>query len=479
MPSPITIVALDARVASPPTARPRAKAGIDKLISFYRVGFLRELRMDVIWIENRCHTNASSEIDVPLALFDLKCRFDAQYKEQTSMARRPRVALLIDTSTVYGRALLEGITRYLRSHRPWTIFMEQREIDTEPPRWLRTWRGDGVISRWSSPRMAQSLVKRGVAVADLSDRRPGFGQVRINSDDRMIGLLAANHLLERGFRSFGYCGFSGELWAARRGKSFVEALAQAGHTARTYESPWREPGAHLRQDEQTRIGRWLKSLLRPVGVMTSNDVRGIEVLDACQASDLRVPDEVAVIGVDDDALLCEICSPPLSSVRPNIEQIGYEAAELLDRLMGGEKVPSVEQFIAPLGVVTRLSTDVLSVEDQDFAAAVRFIRENAYHGVTVADLADHVSLSRSTLERRFRSYLGHSPQAEIRAVQLTRAKQLLVQTDHTIHRIAELVGFEHTEYFNVVFKRDLGQTPGDFRRQARLVQARDPLAETT
>jgi LacI family transcriptional regulator len=374
---------------------------------------------------------------------------------------------MIETSTVYGRNLIQGVTRYLRSHRDWSIYLEQREVDTAPPAWLRTWHGDGVLSRWSDPRVAESLIDQGLAAVDLSDRRPHFGLPRINSDDLAIGGLAAEHLLERGFRSFASCAFSGELWAARRTQEFLAALAQAGHSGSVYESPWLGAGAHVREDEQARIGRWLESLPRPVGVMACNDVRGIEVLNACQTRGLKVPEDVAVIGVDDDVLLCEICSPPLSSVVPNIEQIGYEAAALLDRLMGGERAGFEEWFVPPSGVTTRRSTDVLSVGDPEFAVAVRFIRENACHGITVTDVLDHVLISRSTLERNFRCYLGRSPQSEIRAVQLARARQLLAETDHPVSRIAELVGYRHVEYFNVVFKREIGQTPGQYRRGVR------------
>lgn len=383
------------------------------------------------------------------------------------MTPRPRVALMIETSTVYGRNLLQGITRYLRSHRSWSIYLEQREVDTTPPRWLRAWQGDGVISRWSDRRVGESILRRGLAAVDLSDRRPPFGLARIHSDDRAIGRLAAEHLLERGFPSFACCTFSGELWAARRTEAFLEALAQAGHESRVYESPWHGAGAHVREGEQAQVAQWLKSLPRPLGVMACNDIRGIDVLNACQTHEIRVPDEVAVIGVDDDVLLCEICSPPLSSVVPNIQQIGYEAAALLDRLMDGHPAGREETLVPPLGVTTRQSTDVLSVGDTEFATAVRFIRENACHGITVTDVLDHVSISRSTLERNFRSYLGRSPQAEIRAAQLARAKQLLAETEHSIHLIAELVGYEHVEYFNVVFKREMGQTPGQYRRQVR------------
>jgi LacI family transcriptional regulator len=206
---------------------------------------------------------------------------------------------------------------------------------------------------------------------------------------------------------------------------------------------------------------------RPAGVMACNDMRGQHVLDACQRVRLGVPEQVAVIGVDDDVLLCELCDPPLSSVVPNAERIGYEAAALLDRLMAGEKPPREEWRIEPLGVTTRQSSDVLAIDDPNVASAVRYIREHACRGATVPDVLQHVPLSRTILERRFRKYLGRSPQAEIRAVQLKRVQQLLAETDLRLERIAELAGFEHPEYMSVVFKRQTGQTPGEYRRQAQ------------
>lgn len=383
------------------------------------------------------------------------------------MAQIPHVALMIETSSVYGRRLLEGITRYLRTNRNWSIFLEQRELDSVPPRWLKTWRGDGVISRWSSPGVASVLREAGLAAIDLSDRRPPFGLARIRNDDRAIGVMAAEHLLDRGFRSFAYCGFKGEYWAIDRREAFLDTLARSGFAGKVFESSWSWPGAEPWEDEQERIGAWIGLLPKPVGILTCNDVRGLHVLDACQRSALKVPEEVAVVGVDDDSLLCELCHPSLSSIVPNPEQIGFEAAAALDRLMEGGDVGFEERLVSPLGVATRLSTDVLAVDDEHLTSSVRFIRENACQGITVDDVLGRVPLSRSTLERRFRKFLGRSPQAEIRAVQLRRARQLLAETDHAMHRIAELVGFEHSEYFNVAFKREFGQTPGQFRQQAR------------
>uniref|UniRef100_A0A7C2JYV1 DNA-binding transcriptional regulator n=1 Tax=Schlesneria paludicola TaxID=360056 RepID=A0A7C2JYV1_9PLAN len=373
---------------------------------------------------------------------------------------------MVETATIYGRRILHGITRYLRSHEPWSVFLEQHELGAEPPPWLSRWRGQGVITRVMSGEFAAWLRKTKLAVVDLNDRIPNVGFPRINSDDETIGRLAAEHLLDRGFRSFGYCGFSGELWADRRQAGFARRLAAAGFECTTFQSPWVMPRTATWERQQEQITTWLSSLSRPVGLLTCNDMRGQHVLDACTRLGWSVPEEAAVIGVDDDALLCELCEPPLSSVIPNPERLGYEAAELLDQLMRGETATAEDRFLPPVGVSTRQSTDVLAIDDPQTAAAVRFIREHACQGAGVADVLLAVPQSRTALERKFRKYLGRSPQAEIRNVQIKRAKQLLAETDLKLDRIAELTGFEHPEYLSVVFKRITGQTPGQFRRGA-------------
>jgi LacI family transcriptional regulator len=383
------------------------------------------------------------------------------------MARRPHVALIVETSIVYGRQILRGITRYLRAHQPWSVFLEQRELFASPPKWLKDWRGDGIICRPTNHLIAERLGKARVPVVDLGDVREGVGLPRIASDDGAIGRLAADHLLERGFRQFAFCGFTSQRWSEDRREGFTAAVKAAGFACAVYESSWGGPRAHPWEQEQEAIGRWLRAVPRPVGVMACNDMRGQHVLDACQRIQQSVPEEVAVIGVDDDALLCELCDPPLSSVVPNPERIGYEAAALLDRLMAGGKPPPHNCLIEPLGVTTRHSTDVLAIDDAHVAAAVRFIREQACQGATVRDVLAHVPLSRTILERRFRQHLGRSPQAEINAVQLKRVKQLLAETDLTLERIAELAGYRHPEYMSVVFKRATGQTPGRYRRSTK------------
>lgn len=381
--------------------------------------------------------------------------------------RRPRVALVVETSVVYGREIHEGIAAYIRVHRPWSMFVEQRELGALPPRWLTRRDWDGIISRPTTPALARAFRRMGVPVVDLNDLHAGLGLPRLQSDNGAIGRLAAAHLLERGFRNFAYCGFTGDAWAAERRDGFARAARQAGYEAGVYESYWRGPRALAWDVDQERITRWLRRLPRPLGVFSCNDLRGQHVLDACRRADLAVPEQVAVIGVDNEELLCRLCDPPLSSVVPNARRIGYEAAQLLDRLMSGSRPPKAESLVLPAGVVTRQSTDTLAIDDPEVGAALRFIRENACVGIRVDDVLRHVPLSRSLLERRFRRAVGHSPHAEIRQVQLRHAAQLLAGTDLPLKRIAELSGFAHMEYLSMLFKRSTGQTAKDYRRSRR------------
>jgi LacI family transcriptional regulator len=306
-----------------------------------------------------------------------------------------------------------------------------------------------------------------VPIIDLNDY-VNLGLPGIWSDHAAIGRLAGRHLLECGFRQFAFCGFSGQQWAIQRRDGFTQFIQQSGHPCNVYESRWTQRHSRPWEQERQKLAGWIGSLPKPIGIMACNDMRGQQVLDACRAAEIAVPDEVAVIGVDNDELLCDLCDPPLSSVVPNPERIGYEAAAWLDELMAGRRLAERERFIEPQGIATRQSTDVLAIDEPSIAAAVRFIRQTACNGVTVPQIVERVGVSRSVLERGFHKHLGHTPQAEIRLVQVKRVKELLAQTELSLAEIAELAGYEHPEYMCVVFKRETGRTPGQFRRQVRL-----------
>ncbi len=377
------------------------------------------------------------------------------------MVERPRVALDVETSLNYGRQILDGVSRYLRANRPWSIYLEQHELGSDLPGLLKRWSGDGLITRQATPESARLVRRRRLAAVDLGDIHAHTGLFRIGSAHGAIGRMAATHLLERGFEHFACCGFSGENWSERRGEGFAAEVSHAGFECRMYESP--RAGLKVWKQDQTQLVEWIQSLPKPVGVFATNDLRGQHVLDACARENIAVPEQAAVIGVDNDELLCGLSNPQLSSVIPNPERIGYEAAVWLDRLMRGERPASLEVEVPPQGVAVRQSTDVFAVSDPTIASALRFIRERACDGVTVQQVLDHLVVSRSWLERNFRKLLSRSPQAEIRNVQLKRCKELLRSTTLSLEKIARLTGFEHPEYMNVVFKRETGETPGRYR----------------
>ena len=381
----------------------------------------------------------------------------------------PHVALVVETSLASGRDILRGIARYSCEHGPWSLYHEPRSLEDSVPGWLRNWRGDGIIARLQNARIAKAVLAAGIPVVDVLGvhRRPELPLAHV--DNAAIARLAAAHFLERGFRHFGYCGLEGVNWSDERREAFVRAVAETGGTCPIFSFH----GRVAWDDEQDRLAAWIHTLPRPCAVMACNDPRGQKVLEACRRIGVRVPDEVAVIGVDNDEPICAIAHPPLSSVVPDHEQVGYEAAALLDRVRAGEAGPGEAVFVQPLGIVARPSSDALALDDRELAEAIGFIREHACHGLCVDEVCREIALSRSTLQRRFRALLGRTVHDEIVRVRLNRARQLLAETDMSIAKIAEQCGFGHQEYLGAVFHARLGQTPGGYRRSAGRVAAGD------
>lgn len=385
--------------------------------------------------------------------------------------QRPRVALLIETSRAYGRDLLVGIAQYLRVHGPWSIEFEEGDPCERMPEWFKGWEGDGIIARVKTPAMAKTIARLRVPVVDLYGGLPQLDMPTVRSDETAVGKLAAEHLLERGFRQFAFCGFNGTDWSDRRRNGFEQRVAQAGFPCQAFANPRRSPSGPTGEYEEhglrskQQLNAWLLALPKPVGLMACNDLRARQVLDACRGLSLAVPDDVAVIGVDKDEVLCELAELPLSSVILNTQRIGFEAAALLAHMMAGGTPPRQTVLVEPRAVATRRSTEVLAVEDRHIATALRFIREHACEGLDVPGLLRAVPLSRSSLERRFAQILGRSPKAEILRVQLERAKQLLMDSDLSLALVAEKAGFDHPEHLSRLFKKKTGTTPGQFRAQ--------------
>ncbi len=386
------------------------------------------------------------------------------------MAKTRHVALIIETSREYARGLLRGVARYQQEKGPWSIFFEPHGLGDELPRWLKDWKGDGILARLNNASMAKSLLKTGIPLVDVRGALPELDIPFIGVDNHPVADLAYTHLRDCGLRHFAFCG-------TPRGENpnqdlrcdyFAQLVKKDGHECHLWLGEGRRSRVVPWEEQQEQIANWLLSLPKPIGIMTCHDDRGQQVLDACRRAELIVPDEVAVISVDNDPYLCSLCTPPLSSIDVNPSRIGYEAAALLDRLMRREKIENQTVLLGPpRGISARRSTEMLSIDDPEVAMAVRYIREHAVEGIRVSDVVALAERAPSTLERRVKKLLGRTIKAEITRVRLVRAKLLLGETEFTVTKISRRIGFAEPKYFCEVFRKNEGVTPTEYRRRFR------------
>jgi LacI family transcriptional regulator len=412
---------------------------------------------------------------------------------------KPRVVLLMHPFAGYDRGLLEGIARYAQIHEPWVFCLaaEYPEVPTldsdsitgkmfhiRPAKRgvrktgfaLGRLGAAGVIGRIQTPAMVRALLSsRLPAIAvDLTEKQLSEGSPladisEIRADSHNAGRIAAEHLLERGFASFGFCGYQGRIWSDRREKGFCERLELNQCSCDVYQLarlakalPWRR--------EQPLVTAWLRSLPKPVGIMACNDVRGRQVIEACLEAGLKVPDDVGVVGVDEDRLLCDLANPPLSSVVFNLERAGYQAAELLDGMMSGRVREPQRIMVEARWVIGRRSTDVVAAEDPHVASALRFIRDHFRQAITASDVVADARISRRSLEIRFQRAQKRSIREEIQHARLAWCKKLLVETNLSAEKIADASGFSSVSYMSDVFRRELGFAPAQYRRESRTPQ---------
>lgn len=384
------------------------------------------------------------------------------------MKDRRSVTLLVETSNSYARGVLEGVVDYVRQHEGWSIFLPEQERGGSPPAWLSRWKGDGIVARIETEEIARTMRRTGLPVVDVSAARHLPDIPWVETDDEAIAGIAVDHLVERGFRHLAFCGDPGFNWSVWRRQNFERVVKESGCQCYVHETIAQSDASYSWNREKRGLIKWINRLPRPVGIMACYDIKAQKILDVCRELDIAVPEEVAVIGVDNDELLCGLADPPLTSVICNTRRTGFEAASLLDRLMSGEKVGAEKILVKPIGVAARQSTDILAIEDRDVAIAVRFIRENAWNGINVNDVLKEVPLSRRVLENRFLKILGRTPHEEITRLKIDRVKQLLTETDLPLTEIARRTGYRHDEYLSVAFKKSVGVPPRNFRQTERL-----------
>lgn len=386
-----------------------------------------------------------------------------------SFRARPKVALLVESSRSYGRELLKGVALFARTRTNWSLLHQEMSIDDTPPDWLEASGVSGAIARVDGNSI-ERLRKLQVPVVDVRCRHQYQNMPRVDTDDQAVARMAFDHLRDRGFEQFAFCGYESTHYSETRLKHFRELTQNGSFPLSVYESP-SAATSDTTATEQSGISdsagmaEWLQTLEPPTGLFVCNDIRGQQVLNVCRLAGIDVPDSLGIVGVDDDDAICPLCDPPLSSVRPDAHEVGYRAAEILHRMIDGGPTDSPLELVQPTGVTGRLSTQVLATHDREIARVCRFIREHACEGIKVSDVADHVSISRRQLERRFRLEFQRTIHEEITATQIARVKQLLVETNLTLEQLAPLAGYEYKEMLSAVFKRETGETPGGYRRR--------------
>lgn len=377
------------------------------------------------------------------------------------------IGLAIVHSGAYYRGALRGVRRYAEAKPHWVF----TSLVAEPPSRSRLGhrRPDGIVAAVNTPALARSLKSLRCPVVNVSAVLRHVNLPRVGVDNSLVGRLAADHFLTRQLRHFAFLGPDNQLFSIERRAAFCREIERVGCVVHCYDVHPDRPFDPLGRwpNLGPAVGRWLQGLPKPSGLFVPNDLWGVQISEACRQAGLRVPEDVALLGVDNDDLYCELTRPPLSSIIIPSDRIGYEAASLLARLLNGGRRPAEPLLLPPAGIVARRSTDILASDDPVVVSAVRFVRDHAHLPLQITDVTKHLSVGRRTLERRCQHALGHSLGDEIRRSHLERACRLLAETDISIEALAHQAGYSNARHMGAVFRKDLGLSPTGYRRQQR------------
>ncbi len=383
------------------------------------------------------------------------------------MPKSKKVLLLMDPDRGWARDLLRGIAKYSRLNNPWGVYRlsqfywrPEHKRNSSQLTHLKEWKPDGIITREMD--YIDDILQLGVPVIGSECARDIPGLPVITSDFVETGRMAADYFLQKGFKNFAYCGYSDVAWSTRRLDSFNETLTQKGFVVNAY----MKPISNLKQlwiSEIGKIASWLKTLPKNTGIMTCSDDRSLHILEACKVANLLVPEDIAILGVDNDEILCDLANPPLSSIAFNTEDIGFKAARALDRMMNGIKLNDLHITAKPSYVISRHSTDIFAVEDDQLNIALSYIKANRFKLIQVSDVVAATSVSRRNLELRFKKWLNRSILDEIKRVHVGLMSEMLIETNYSVAKIASLLGHGSVDNICRYFKNEKNISPTEFR----------------
>lgn len=379
-----------------------------------------------------------------------------------------RVVVIYDEGSGFDWKVVQGIANFAGNGARWQLFLRGASGPVRPSD-LEWCAPNGIMgpcrifagkaNSWDIPAVAYG------GAAGMDPSGVGCGHI-VASDNETVGRIGAEHLLERGFRHLAFCGYSddpGRGWSAPRAKGFTRRASDASVTCATFSPD--DQGSWLAI--RLLLASWIRMLPRPIGIMAANDRRARQLLEASQHLGIKVPEEMAVIGVDDDPFICENCHPTISSVDQGAHRVGEAAATLLGEMMEGAQRPPGVVVIPPIGVVKRRSSDTIAVADKTASAALGYVRLHACEGIKIADIADALGMSRSTIQMRFREAVGRTLHNEIQRVRIETAQRLLATTNLPIKQVSDRSGFRTVQHMTAVFRKVLDATPAACRREAR------------
>jgi LacI family transcriptional regulator len=386
------------------------------------------------------------------------------------MAHFTKIALIIERSRAYGRGILRGISTYIaQSQTTWRIYspppfyLEQEINSLELARQLENWGTNGIMLL-NEPEESNPILQMKVPIITsykVAKAYPRLPVVICNNNK--VGEIAVEEFTTRGFHHFAYCGFNKKMWwSDQRKESFCKRLAKIGFNTHCYDPP-EFPRSIYWEREYEYLSKWLKALPKPIGLMACNDERAKQIIEICSLQNIRLPEEIAILGVDNDELICNLCYPPLSSIPFNREKVGYEAAKLLDSLMAGKKMRGQRINDEPGPVVVRHSTDILKIEDSEIVKAMKFIYENTKSIIQVDDVVNVTTTSRRCLENKFKKMTGHTIQEQIKNTHLNEISKLLTETNLPISEISRIMGHKDTHNFARYFHSKKGMSPLKYR----------------
>ena len=386
------------------------------------------------------------------------------------MLNTRKIILMLDSSRAADRGFIRGIINYSQGRGHWSFYRFSPLFKTFPfsnqkqeslLERLNKLDADGIIGYLpAEKKLLKTIMQKNFPVVALPVNDPITGITNIKQSTR-VGIMGAEHLLDRGFEHLAFCG-SNDHWSIIRRVGFIQKIEQSGLPSMLYPVPENKIKP---EGELKKLTQWVNKLPKPVGIMASNDEQAAEIVEACQLAELSIPDEVAILGVDNDEMICTLSNPPISSIQLNNEKVGYLAAEAIDTLIKNNEAKIKNIIIEPVNIITRQSSDIIAIDDEHVSAAIRFIRSNSRRAIHVQDVIEQSILSSRALQQRFQKFLGRTINHEIRRVRVLEFANLLISTNETVKTLSYDMQFGDIGHISRIFKKEMEMTPIEYRRK--------------